>query len=280
MASAKIVPTNASDVTEATLKAGPARLLMFLQGAADPAVRAKFAALGWSTQRLEEAWGLLAMVKQASVLASAPVADPIAEAIAACEEWQAAGLIRARAMLQLSFPEQAFFIFHGFVAAKGTAAVLNVSTFLERRHVLENAAERKASRKTDREALAVLEEAGVTAEVLENLHGHVGTVQSATAAPRTEISDAEALRLDGLRKIHAWLTAWSDMARTVITRRDQLIRLGIAKRRPRKGSSVVVDPPVTVPTTPAPPPVAGPLAPPDGIVAAEADEPAPESRAA
>lgn len=49
---------------------------------------------------------------------------------------------------------------------------------------------------------------------------------------------------------------WSDCARTVITRRDQLIRLGIGKRRPRK-SDVQPPPNVTpVVATPVPPPVA------------------------
>jgi len=39
------------------------------------------------------------------------------------------------------------------------------------------------------------------------------------------------------------------MARTVVTRRDQRIRLGIAKRRPRRVNVVVVAPPLV----PAPP---------------------------
>jgi hypothetical protein len=41
------------------------------------------------------------------------------------------------------------------------------------------------------------------------------------------------MQASSLRKVHAWLTAWSEMARSVITRRDQRIRLGIAKRRAR-----------------------------------------------
>ncbi|HEY8077283.1 MAG TPA: hypothetical protein VIF62_24320, partial [Labilithrix sp.] len=52
--------------------------------------------------------------------------------------------------------------------------------------------------------------------------------------------------------LHAWLQEWSETARTVLTKRDQLIRLGLAKRR-RKPSEDTV--------TPAAPPVAtGPAA--------------------
>ena len=35
-----------SDVSDETLKSGPSRLLTFLQGVADPAIRAQFATLG------------------------------------------------------------------------------------------------------------------------------------------------------------------------------------------------------------------------------------------
>jgi len=48
--------------------------------------------------------------------------------------------------LNLSFPKQAAFVFENFVAGKGMAAVLNVSTFLVRRHALASGAGRKATR--------------------------------------------------------------------------------------------------------------------------------------
>lgn len=266
MRSSTIVPTTTNDVTDATLKSGPTRLLAFLQGVANPGIRAKFAALGWSERRLEEAWALLAVVKEASVLASSAVSDPVTEAIAACEEWQSVGLVRARAMLQLSSPAQAGFMFQDLVAGKGAAAVFNVSTFLGRRQALEDAGERKANRKADHEALDVLEEAGVTAMVIKSLEGHVDTVHGVVAAPRPQRDDAEAMLLDGLRKIDAWLSAWIDMARTVITRRDQLIRLGIVKRRPRKDHAGAVAPPMGGVIAP---PVAGPVAPLSGIILVE-----------
>ena len=38
-----------------------------------------------------------------------------------------------------------------------------------------------------------------------------------------------------LLKLHAWYREWSETARSVITRRDYLIRLGLAKRKGRRG---------------------------------------------
>ena len=188
--------------------------------------------------------------------------------MAACEAWQATGLVRARAMLQLTHPEHAAFLFHDFVAGKGTEAVLNVATFLERRHALDKSADRKATRAADHEALAVIEQTGTTRQTLDELKAFVDTVQSvAPAETASAAPDADAERLATLRKIYAWITAWSEMARTAVTRRDQLIRLGLAKRRAAKAKRVPVAP-------------AAPAAPAVPVMKLGADEQPPESRAA
>jgi hypothetical protein len=288
MRTIQIAPTAAGEVTDETLKLGPPRLLTFLQGVSDPAIRAQFAPLGWSDERLDEAWSLLTELKAANKIPATPVPDPVTEAIASCEAWQATGLIRARAMLQLTFPEQASFMFHDFVAGSGTAAVLNVATFLDRLQVLENGADRKGSRKADHEALAVIDDTGATKEVLKQLRGLVEAVQTVAPTQPQHLVDADAKRTEVLRKIHAWITAWSEMARTVITRRDQMIKLGIAKRRSHKGKSAVGTP-TAPPVAPAPPPVVSPVVTPTPPIPparatstslADEDETSPESRAA
>ena len=221
MTSKQIAPTAANDVTNATLRAGPARLLAFLQGLADPAIRARFAAVGWSDAQAHEAWDLLLELKAGNLLPATPhdAANPILDAIAACDAWASTGLIRARALLQLHFPEQAAFVFANIQPAKGIAVVLDVSTFLERRSAL------------DPDARAVLEDAGVTNAVATRLAALVRAVRESQPPPVEDPHRSAAARTVTLRKIHAWLTAWTEIARTVITRRDHLIRLGIAKRR-------------------------------------------------
>ena len=175
-------------------------------------------------------------------------------------------------MLQLTHPEHAAFLFHDFVAGKGTEAVLNVVTFLERRHALDKSADRKTTRAADHEALAVIEQTGTTRQTLDELKAFVDTVQSvapaetASAAPDAD-ADADAERLATLRKIYAWITAWGEVARTAVTRRDQLIRLGLAKRRAAKAKR-------------APAPPAAPTAPAVPVMKLGAGEQPPESRAA
>ena len=277
MTTIKIADTTASDVHPNTLKLAPARLFVFLQGAADPATRALLAPFGWSEQRQEEAWSLLNELRIATV-APAPAPDPVAEAIAACEAWQGTGLVRARAMLQIAHPEQAAFLFHDFVAGKGIAAVFNVETFLDRRQVLASGAARKASRKADHEALAVMEEIGIDKDVVKELEDLVTTVQTAAPAPAPPVVGTGIDRDEVLRRIYVWVTAWSDMARTVVTRRDQLIRLGLAKRRAPKAKKVVVaTPPAPPVATPAPSPAPSP---PQAPQLAQHNDIAPESRAA
>ena len=272
MKTIQIAVTAANNVTPTTLASGPVRMLTFLQAISERSIRAKFVSLGWSDELANEAWDLLGELRLSSVNFDAPKPDATAEAMAACETWQNTGLVRARAMLQLRFPDQAAFMFHDFAAGRGTAAVLDVSTFIARRQVLENGAERKATRKVDHEALVVLAEAGVTHEVITHLEGLVESAQKVGAPPAEHLDQAEIKRQVTLRKIHAWLTAWSEMARTVITRRDHLIRLGIAKRRARKATAAVVER-AAPPATPAPPPV-------ETLTSHIADEPAPDSRAA
>jgi hypothetical protein len=154
--------------------------------------------------------------------------------------------------------------------------VLNVETYLERRQALAGGEGRKASRKVDQEALLVIDATGADKEMLKQLHGMITTVQTVAAPPAEHVLEAETKRIEVLRMIYAWITAWSDMARTVITRRDQLIRLGIAKRRTHKAKGVVdVTPPAPPVVTPAPAPSPTP-APAPALV----QDLAPESRAA
>ncbi len=272
----KIAPTASSDVTEPTLKTSPSRLLVFLQGVADPSILAQLRRVGWSDDRVDEAWSLLGELK---ALGMAPEAgpNPVHEAIASCEEWQATGLVRARAMLLMSLPQHAAFLFHDAEGGPGMAAVLTVATFLERRQALETAPDRKATRKVDHEALLIMEESGVTQETVKYLERMVATARASSQPTSASRSQLDAKRLDTLRRIYTWISTWGDVARTVIDRRDQLIRLGLAKRRPRKTESAPKPAPVVAPVVTPAPDSPEKVSRPQLL---DADEPAPSSRAA
>ena len=106
----------------------------------------------------------------------------------------------------------------------------------------------------------------------KELRGYVEAFRSSAPVQPQHVTEDEVKRAEVLRKIHAWITAWSEMARTVITRRDQMIKLGIAKRRAHKARGGGVAP-AAPPVTPPPPAVVGehapavPPAPPSGVVA-------------
>jgi hypothetical protein len=93
---------------------------------------------------------------------------------------------------------------------------------------------------------------------LKELRRMVDTVQSIepeAAGPKDD-SAWQASRMAILRKVHAWVTAWSDVARAVIKRRDMLIRLGIARRK----GKAVADPAPVAPTPSSPATPSAPVA--------------------
>lgn len=139
-----------------------------------------------------------------------------------------------------------------------------MSTFLQRVQSLSSRGESKAEQKADAEAVAILSQTGVTTSRRKELAQAVAELESSASdgTPHDTSAQVEIERLDALRRIHAWVAMWGDVARTVVTRRDQLIMLGLAKRRSSKRE-------------PAPVP-----APDNGAVTPVADDAAPPSRAA
>ena len=57
------------------------------------------------------------------------------------------------------------------------------------------------------------------------------------STPAQLVATQESPREAALLAVYDWVQDWSECARTVITRRDQLIRLGIGKRRARSANA-------------------------------------------
>jgi hypothetical protein len=115
------------------------------------------------------------------------------------------------------------------------ASVVSVSTFLDRLDALESGADRKASRKKDHAALAMLAERGLTTAVRKHMRDLVALVREG-AAPATPDTGTAKQQRDDLVALRAWYLDWAETARTAITRRDHLIRLGLAKRKPTRAT--------------------------------------------
>ncbi|MDI3283222.1 hypothetical protein [Polyangium sp. 15x6] len=225
--------SNAETLSRQTLEETPARVLAFLRGVGTSAViRTALAGRGYSAEEHAQGWELLHRVSGYRDPKAASTDDTDAQkAIAALDAWDEPNFRVSRAALERLHPAQAAFVFDGLEAQVGAGAVLSVRTFLDRLDALESAPERTATRNADLAALATLAKRGITKDERKRVRKLVESAQAMGAPAEADAdSTAEARRAD-LVTLRAWFDDWSETARTAITRRDHLIRLGLAKRK-------------------------------------------------
>jgi histidyl-tRNA synthetase len=153
------------------------------------------------------------------------------------DAWDEDGFRIVRAGLTRLHPAQASFVLNSLGPSVGIGAVVGVKTLLDRLDALEKSPERKATRKEDHAALATLSARGITARERARLADLVQTAQSTTeieAPDEAGKAAREEAYVKALGALRVWYVDWSDMARSVIKRRDYLIRLGLAKRKSTK----------------------------------------------
>ena len=249
---------NASTVTSPTysrqvIADTPARALAFLAAVGtSSAIRAALTACGYSPDDHREGWALLNKASGQHVPVATPGPDArVAEAIASLETWNEVAFRRLRAALDRLHPAQGAFVFEGLVSGRGAQAVTAVGTFLRRLDALDSSADRKA----DHAALETIARRGATKAERTRLRALVHLAESPPEALVQSPEDIAAEQRD-LIALRAWYNDWSETARTVITSRHELIRLGLAKRKSRKMPApppVVVVPPVAPPANPVTP---------------------------
>jgi hypothetical protein len=233
-----------------TLDQVPPRVLMFLiaVGTSVP-IRAALASRGYSQKESDYAWDLLKkLAGTTSAGDSGPGIDKkIQDAIVELDRWDEPNFESLEATLLRFHPEQARFVFEKLEAKQGPEAVVSVSTLLDRLDKLESGEGRKDTRKADTAALKTLSERGYTKDERARLRDLVKLSQSVVlVAP---VSDEE--RTQALMALYRWLSDWSSAAKIVITRRDHLIRLGLAKRKKTaKTKKAAATPAVAAPTPP------------------------------
>jgi hypothetical protein len=238
-----------ASVSRQTLEQTPARALTFLRAVGTSVVlRAKLAEHGYSDAEHERGWVLMQEASgQFEGPAPAPSVDDAAvqKAIADLDAWDEDGLRIVNASLRARHPAQHAFVMRGLKASTGVQAVLGVGTLLDRLDALESAPERAGTREADHAALATLAARGVGQAERARLRAKVKLAQSfaGTRGPAEQAVFERRVRR-GLIEQRQWFEEWADVARSVIKRRDQLIRLGLASRRPRQGGG---DEPVEVP---------------------------------
>ena len=216
-------------------------------------IRPTMNANGYDEEADNEGWNLLWKVSRQKRPTVPRMQTEAAAAVKALIDWNGKGFHLAHAALMRKFPSQGEFIFHDLVPSQGPEAMLAVATFLDRVDALEKGDERKETRKEDKKAVAVLAARGIDAKERARLRGLVKQGQVAPEIPAAYASSIEAEQAieKDQAALHAWLTEWSEVARTVVVDRADRIALGIAKKKVKSATA-------TKPATPSPAPSPSP----------------------
>jgi hypothetical protein len=135
--------------------------------------------------------------------------------------------------------QSAYLFADQLAATKGPGSLGTVGTFIDRAVALRDGTDpkRTATAKEDRAAMDRLATRLVFTPAIEDtLRGRIAAAKTLATASVTT-ADAEKKRLETqatAKEFKIWLTEWRAIARAVVTRRDWLIRLGLASRRKTK----------------------------------------------
>jgi len=232
-----IHPLIAANVSRETLDQTPDRVLTLLRAIGTrPAIRGSMNARGYTPEDHKEGWSLLHAVSGYVEGAPPDAIDvKVRDAIIELDRWDEDGFRIVRAALSRRHPEQVAFVLDGIGPSVGPAAVVGVKKLLERLHALEKSPERKATRKEDHAALDTLAKRGLDAKERARLAHLVHVAESVGDGPPEDDSERakkEQAQTDALMALRAWYDEWSEIARVAVKRRDHLILLGLAKRKP------------------------------------------------
>lgn len=226
-----------ADVTQETLDATPGRAMKFLYAVGTvPEIRAALALRGYTQREHDQGWSLLHAACGYSPQADFGIqTDPkVLAAVNELDAWDEDGFRIVGAALTHHHPAQAATVLAGIGPSTGVASVLGVKTLLDRLDALG-----RSKDKSDEAAMKTLAQRGITESERKRLRALVDIAEKGTSeAPpdRSAAVRADAERQKALIGLRAWFVDWSDMAHSVIKRRDRLIRLGLAKRRSPRNS--------------------------------------------
>lgn len=154
-------------------------------------------------------------------------------AVKALNEWDRKHYLMTRSTLDHLFPDQAAYLFDGLPMVNNFGAAASIKTFLSRIVSFREGTDpdREAFRDEDRAAVLALEGRNIVGPEIEARLQRL--IEEATRLAPLPVKDEAAIAVyhETARKHHAWLADWRGMARAVITNRNQLIQLGLSRRR-------------------------------------------------
>lgn len=226
------------------LEEGVTRATKLINGiGADPAIRYSMELGGMTEADIAEGSRLLMVVLTIPPLVAAErdTDDARAQRAATAEldAWDEPNFARYGAALRRLFPSVAIYVFHDLGPSTGASAVTGVATFLSRVDALEDGSDptRAATKKDDKKAVELLAKRGLDAKERSRLAALVKTALRPTGVLPAP-SELGAQRVEGrnaaLVALRDWYEDWAATARTVLKKRAQLIRVGLANRKVRK----------------------------------------------
>ncbi len=230
--------------TRQTLEETPVRMLQFLAAVGTvPAIRAALSARGYDDAEHQTGWKLLHGASGYDPATAAPVVDRSAtEALAQLDAWDEPNFRLAQAALARHFPAQGEFVFKNLAPQTGAKALLSVKTFLDRIDQLEGKlpgreTKDKAQVKADKAAVTLLATRGIVPAERARLRQLISTAETGgkvdpeLGRKLTDADQKATARNQALVELRSFFDEWTQVARIVITRRDHLIRLGLAQRK-------------------------------------------------
>ncbi|MFO0605862.1 MAG: hypothetical protein U0324_21945 [Polyangiales bacterium] len=199
---------------------------------------------GFTADEQARGWALIdAIAGRGAVEAPQEELDETVEtAIERVDQWVTVNVPVMKAALRHRHTAQHDFLFGGGVGvAHGPDAVRVASTLSVRLDAMEKSPERAASRADDHAALDTLTARGVTADERRRVAARIQLIQRA-GSPTDGATGAAGQSIppsadDPRLALYVWFSEWSEIARAVVTRRADLIKLGLASPRRERASS-------------------------------------------
>jgi len=247
-------------VSSDVLNKAPGRALNFLSGISrNLIIRQLLEGYGYTDAVHEQGWALLnATGGRAKLPALAPTTSPadVPGALVELTTWGTRYFTLADASLRHAFPAQHAYLFQGGLKMQqGNGGVLAVSTFLDRLDGLVADPARKDTRGEDEAALLRLEARSITATARARAGELIATIQAGAQTPVAPEAPQAAFDHSAAKvALYKWFDEWSSIARVAVTRRDLLIRIGLASPRSRKAPKEAAKPAAPVAPTRSVPP--------------------------
>ena len=204
------------------------RVLKLLVGVRNPRVFSILTTRGFTQEDLDEGWDLFTPAAGAKLRYTGRRGDPLAPDVAGrllgdLDHWENSWFPVVSATLERHHPEIHEVVFKNLSQTSGVEVVVSVGTLLDR---IEKMKETEEGPKADE----LLCSRGLTPEVRAQAATIVERLKRSEEAALPEIDlDSKEEQERALAGAWGWYREWSQIARTLITRGDVLIRLGLRK---------------------------------------------------